>query len=450
MHFKMRQRFSGCERAKNIPVDLILHVPFVFVTAGLYGITRLRVLLEHLMLFRTIQLMLLSLVLSPVLAANAQAPVMDGVLDAAFYGAPLSVQDTPTTFGNATNGHARFATGGSELDAAYARISDGTLFLFIAGNLETGGQGVQFPSGSQNRFDIFIDSIPGGQNSLRGDNVDVDSGGLNRMGHLDAANDGLKFDAGVSHDFYFTFYNFTEVQDFGSGYGNQEIWRGRLYYATIPTLGGGTALTIGTAADTYPGSYPSSFTLGYGVRLGFRNSNTRGVTGSGDLVPSAADATNVTTGLELAIPVTLIDGPEGELNPEIKITAFVSSSDHSLLSNQVLGPMGQTSPYGNLNDPRLFDFSQSYSPGSQYFTASNPYSSSRVMFSLVVQEDSTVSNRWISEPGLPYVLQRTTNLVTGPWTNVSVVVTATAPVLSIVDTNTDLTLRYYRAAQLQY
>ena len=41
--------------------------------------------------------------------AAAQAPTVDGQLDAAFYGAPVAVQNTPTSFGNATNGHRRFA-----------------------------------------------------------------------------------------------------------------------------------------------------------------------------------------------------------------------------------------------------------------------------------------------------------------------------------------------------
>lgn len=399
--------------------------------------------------FATVSLLLLVSLFA--LAAVAQSPVIDGQLDAAFYSSALAVQDTPTAFGDATNGHIRFAVGGSELDAAYARVSDGALFLFLAGNLETGGQGLQFPAGNMNRLDIFIDSVDGGQSSLRGDNADVDGGGLNRMGHLDPANDGLKFDAGIAHDFFLTFHNYTVIQDFGPGYGNREIWRGTLSYATIPTGGGGTSMVVGTAADSFPGSYPDSFTLGSGVRLGFRNSNTGGVTGTGAAIPSAADATNVATGLELAIPVALIDGPNGELNSEIKITAFVNSSDHGYLSNQTLGPMGQPpGSYGPLGEPRTFDFSQSYSPGTQYVTVSNPYPSSRLMFSLVVQGDNTVSNRWLAEPGLPYVLQRTTNLVTGPWTNVSGVVTATAPVLSIVDTNTDLPLRYYRAAQLPY
>ncbi len=403
------------------------------------------------MLRRAHLLACLCFVILAASAACAQSPVLDGVLDAAFYGPALAVQDTPTAFGDATNGNIRFAIGGSELDAAYARVSDGTLFLFFAGNLETGGQGVQFPAGNMNRLDVFIDSIAGGQSSLRGDNADVDGGGLNRMGHLNPANDGLKFDVGVSHDFFLTFHNYTIVQDFGPGYGYREIWRGQLQYGTLPSGGGGIALDLGTAADSFPGSYPDSFTLNYGVRLGFRNSNTGGVTGTGAASPSAADAPNVTTGLELAIPVALVDGANGELDSEIKITAFVNSSDHGFLSNQALGPMGQTpGGYANLGEPRTNDFAQPYLSGAQYFSATNSYSSSRQMFALVVQPDGTVSNRWIAEPGLPYVLQRTTNLVTGPWTNISGVVTATAPTLSIVDTNTDLFLRYYRAAQLQY
>ncbi|HPG00806.1 MAG TPA: hypothetical protein PLE77_12120 [Kiritimatiellia bacterium] len=378
----------------------------------------------------------------------AQSPVIDGVLDASFYGPPISVQDTPTAFGDATNGHTRVAIAGSELDAAYARISDGALFLFLAGNLETAGQGVDFPGGSRNRLDIFIDSIEGGQSSLRGDNVDVDANGLNRMGHLDPSNDGLKFDTGIAHDFFLTFNNYTVVQDFGPGYGYKEIWRGQLWYASLPTGGSGTGLVLGTAADTFPGSYANEFTLSQGVRLGFRNSNKGGVTSTNDPSPSAADAPNVTTGLELVIPIALIAGTNGDLKSEISITAFVTSSDHGFLSNQTLGPMGQPSGfYGNLGEPRVFDFSQSYAPGAQYCSVANPYRSSRLMFPISVRADGSVSNRWIAEVNATYVLQRNTNLVDGVWTNVGGIVTATASTVSGVDTNTSFSSAYYRAVR---
>ncbi|OQA26666.1 MAG: hypothetical protein BWY59_01302 [Verrucomicrobia bacterium ADurb.Bin345] len=402
--------------------------------------------LEHLRIHARNLVFLLSLFALP---ARGQAPVVDGVLDADFYGTARSVQDTPTSFGDATNGHIRFAVGGSELDAAYARVSDGTLFLFLAGNLETHGQGLQWPAGNGNRFDIFVDSIPGGQNSLRGDNADVDGNGLNRMGHLDPANDGLKFDSGIEHDFFLTFNNFTVIQDFGPGIGQREIWRGQLSYASLPTGGGGTGVVIGTAADAWPGSYPDSFTLSQGVRLGFRNSNTNGVTGTGAPSPGAAGAPNVTTGLELAIPLALLDDADGALNAEIHITAFVNDSVHGYLSNQTLGPMGQApGGYGNLGEPRVFDFSQSYSPGAQYFTVENPFPSTRLILPLTFLADGSASNRWIGEVGATYLLQYTTNLVTGPWTNVGNIVTAEAPVVSFVDTNTTALQLYYRTARL--
>ncbi len=166
------------------------------------------------------------------------APVIDGFLDTEIYGAPLAVQDTPTGFGNATNGHPRVAIGGSELNAAYAHIEEGVLYLFFAMNLETLAQGLDFPAGNGNTLDIFIDAFPGGQNSLRGDNADVDGNGLVRMGHLDAEQDGLKFDTGFDADFYFTFRNFTVVQDFGPGINNREVWRGKIEMATLPTASG--------------------------------------------------------------------------------------------------------------------------------------------------------------------------------------------------------------------
>ena len=139
----------------------------------------------------------------------------------------------------------------------------------------------------------------------------------------------------------------------------------------------------------------------------------------------------------------------GELNAEILITAFVNDSAHGYLSNQTLGPMGQPSgSYGNLAEPRVFDFSRSYSPGAQYFTVANPYPSTRLILAPTVLGDGSISNRWIAEVGAEYVLQYTTNLVTGPWTNVSGIVTAASPMASLVDTNASAPLLFYRMARL--
>jgi hypothetical protein len=82
------------------------------------------------------------------------AVVIDGTRDAS-YGSPLAVQQVFTGFGDNTDASSSFANG-SELDAAYAEISDGRLNLFFAGNVQT----------NFNKLNIFIDSGAGGMNRL--------------------------------------------------------------------------------------------------------------------------------------------------------------------------------------------------------------------------------------------------------------------------------------------
>lgn len=381
--------------------------------------------------------------------AAAQSPTVDGLLDVDFYGMPLAVQDTPTSFGNAVNGHRRFAVQGSELDAAYARVSDGYLFLFIAGNLETRGQGVQWSVGNLNKLDIFVDAIPGGQNSLRGDNVDVDGGALSCMGHLDTNNVGLRFDADFEADFYLTFYNSTRTISF---YDPPliEAWQGDLYYATLPTGGGGTARTLGIAQDPTHTSFTPTFTFTNGVQLGFNNSNVGGVWGTGDANETNTTlAAAVTTGLELAIPVELFADGAGALNETIRIAAFVNDVNHRTLSNQVLGPMGQSSDgYGNLNDPRLFNFAETYSPGDQFFAVANPYPSARALLEPEAGQGDAATFRWLGSVGHAYALQVATNLV-GPqvWSNAASSVSATGPVVRAVATNA-APIGFFRTVQL--
>ena len=381
--------------------------------------------------------------------AAAQSPTVDGQLDAEFYGAPLAVQDTPTAFGNATNGHRRFAVQGSELDAAYARVSDGYLYLFIAGNLETAGQGLTWSVGNLNKLDIFVDAIPGGQNSLRGDNADVDGGALGSMGHWDTNNVGLRFDTGFEADFYLTFCNRTEVVPYFDP-PQVEAWRGYLYYATLPTGGGGAARTLGIAQDPTHTGFVTTFTFTNGVRLGFDNSNVGGVWGTGD--PNETNtslAAGVTTGLELALPIELFADGTGALNETIRIAAFVNDANHRYVSNQVLGPMGQSSGgYGNLGDPRLFNFAETYSPGDQYFAGANPYPSARALLEPETGLGDEATFRWLGSVGHTYALQVATNLV-GPqvWSNAVAGMLATGPVVRAVATNA-APVGFYRTVRL--
>src|SRR5258708_7628622 len=86
--------------------------------------------------------------------AWAVAPVVDATLDAS-YGAPIVVQAVEAGFGDA---NPPGSLGGSELDAGYATIQGGRLYLTLTGNLEP----------NFNKVDIFIDSKPGGENTLTG------------------------------------------------------------------------------------------------------------------------------------------------------------------------------------------------------------------------------------------------------------------------------------------
>ncbi len=266
--------------------------------------------------------------------AFGQAPTIDGTADAE-YGAALAVQNTSTQFGDANMGLVDFCNG-SEADAGYAVIVDGVLYLHIAGNLES----------NYNHMDIFIDSVPGGQNKLRGDNPDVDFNNLNRMGD-DGSGNGLTFDAGFEADFFMT----VAGGDVGGGtYGLFSNW------AQILTDGGGEGRYLGqggavTDGALFGGNNPN------GILVTIDNSNTAGVLGGNGL----DDGSGVTTGIEIAIPFADLGNPTGD----IKVCAFVNGLSHDFLANQVLGGIGGGD---NLGEPRNVNFGNI--GGDQFFTVS--------------------------------------------------------------------------------
>ena len=259
-------------------------------------------------------------------AAPALAGVftLDGILDAS-YGPAIAVQDTPTGFGDSNLGQNTFANG-SELDAAYGTISGGMLRLMITGNLES----------NFNKFELFIDSVAGGQNQLRGDNADVDFNGLNRMGN-DGSGNGMRFDAAFSPDYYLT--------TTGGDAGGYQLFAN---FAELLTGGGGAGGFIGGS-----GGGNTVLNGSNGINIAINNSNTAGVTGG-----SAAGAAAVTTGVEIEIPLSLIGGN----NASILVSVMVNGSGHDFVSNQILGGIGGA---GNPGDPRNINFDSI--AGNQYF-----------------------------------------------------------------------------------
>lgn len=252
---------------------------------------------------------LLCLAIGCLMAAPASAVTLDGSIAGDGYTLE-AVQTVQTQFGD--NGN---PGGGSELNAAWAQISGGTLYLTLTGNLE----------GNFNKLNIFIDSIAGGENTLT---APFGSGG-NNPGNDNWANKhaGFTFDAGFAADYMLITRN---------GNGNQ-------FDFDFNSVGNTSVVEVSgnIFGGSDQGSNPSVGASGIGVA--FNNSNVAGVTG-GSGAANAADAIAVQTGLELAIPLAAIGNPgAGDC---IKISAMVNGSNHDYLSNQFLG--GLAAGQGNL------------------------------------------------------------------------------------------------------
>ncbi len=254
------------------------------------------------------------------LATNASAQVtIDGSLAGDGYGPALTVQDSLTNFGNNADADLALANG-SEINAVYGQIANDTLYLVFTGNLES----------NFNKFELFIDSVAGGQNvidtqannpDMPGTNPDVDFGALGNLA-------GLTFDAGFEADYYFTATGGNDPYEAFANYAVLGDPDGGVF------LGGGPGRTIDGAND---------------VDYAIDNSNIDGVmagVGLADL--TAAEA--VTTGLEFAIPLAAIGNPTGD----ISVSAFINGGGHDFLSNQVVGGVGGLD---NLGAPAAVDFS---------------------------------------------------------------------------------------------
>lgn len=252
---------------------------------------------------RLIPLCLVALLAAPV----AAAPTLDGMLDAS-YGPARSVQTVQTQFGD------NF----SELNAAYAQVDGGTLYLLLTGQVEN----------NFNKLNIFIDSVAGGENMLT---ADANNGGTNPENDNWAnKHNGMMFDSGFAADYMIIGRN-----------GNAGGDRFDLDYAVV---GGGLG-NFEAATDIFGGTFTgvNAAALPIGIGVGYDNSNVAGVIGGTDAADQSA-ALAVTTGLEFAIPLAAIGNPA---NPAgIKISAMVNGSNHDYLSNQILG--GLAPPQGNL------------------------------------------------------------------------------------------------------
>lgn len=233
-------------------------------------------------------------------------PVLDGSRDGSYN--LRSVQTVETQFGDAN------PNSGSELDAAWAQVHGGVLYLVLTGNLE----------GNFNKLNIFIDSVAGGENQITNN---TGNGGNNSNNDGWAGKyAGFTFDTGFAADYMLILRN---------GNGNQFD----VDYSSV-----GNTSVLETAGNIFGGSATGANTNalpGLGIGVAFDNSNVAGVLGGTNAANQAA-AEAVMTGIELAIPLAALGNPTGE----ILVSAMVNGSNHDYLSNQFLG--GLAAPQGNL------------------------------------------------------------------------------------------------------
>lgn len=271
--------------------------------------------------------------------ADAQL-VIDGTVDAG-YGAAVSVQTVQTQFGDA-NG----VDNGSELDAAYATVCDGRLYIILTGNLEE----------NFNKLNIFFDIDEGVGENLMSASPEYDF--ETSPGFWNSTNfGGLTFDAGFTAQYHMFVRS-------GNGTGIFEVdFIDRLMGASAAVNGNfGASATLGTIS---PGSLANNAVtdaIANDISFFFDNSNVAGVLGGTEAADQTA-ALAVTTGFEFSIDFEDL-GLDPNCENTIRIAAIVGNSNHDFLSNQNLA--GLPAPFGNLAGPSTVDFNN-YA-GDQFMT----------------------------------------------------------------------------------
>ena len=276
--------------------------------------------------------------------ANAQ--VIDGTRDGG-YGAALALQTVNTQFGNG------MPDGGSELDGGYAWISGGRLSVMLTGNLES----------NFNALEVFIDSVPGGENVLSGTPV--------YGGSTSAKFGGLTFDHGFTADYHLWARHGVSgthrlLVDFANRMGGVSAmvpWSDSDPFNVAGNIGIGKI----DAGDMAAGSSGSALTQD--LFFGLNNNNIGGVI-SGTGAANGAAAAAVATGFEFSVALADIGNPG--LGGTIRIATMINGSNHDFLSNQTLG--GLPTGTGNLGGDGRGTFTGSLSgvdfnqfAGNQYF-----------------------------------------------------------------------------------
>ena len=311
---------------------------------------------------------LLSLLAVSFLASLAgAAPTINGVLELD-YGGPLAVQSVETDFGDSSGG----LTSGGELDAGYAVIDGGRLYVMLTGNIEN----------NFNKVSVFIDSVPGGENVL----TNIPQYDFNNVSQNFG---GLTFDSGFTADYHlFGRWGASNGNTFEvdianrAGGGNASVG----VNGAAASLGAGMPIQVGVINPgnnglNNLGNRALAGFLTSPVNFGFNNNNSGGVDACNTPAMSGCQAANVpaalavTTGFEFSIGLADLGNPS--VGSQIKIHAVYGNGDNNYHSNQTLaglpagtirlGGDGTGGFTGTLSGVNFNNFA-----GNQFFTIQVP------------------------------------------------------------------------------
>ncbi|MEZ6318419.1 MAG: hypothetical protein R3B49_06655 [Phycisphaerales bacterium] len=289
---------------------------------------------------------------------------------------------------------------GSEIDNVWAYFDDENsdtvpdkLYILVGGNAEA----------NYNTINFFLDTQSGGQNALRGDNIDISYNGLNRMGESDPiamSGDGVHFDAGFAPDYWMNvncgvdggtgnLQNYTDCAVLRTDGPLFDAFSGFIldygaYFGGFVTDGAGNPVAMpvevmdfsGPTADIQDGT-KSSLYANYAPRTlqldpmnpvagllqtAIDNSNVEGVTDA-----SADDSCAVMTGMEICID---LDEAGWDGSQDILMTGWVSNGGFDYVSNQVIGGLPAAD---NLAEVRDVDFTTI--TGDQFINVTALYNS---------------------------------------------------------------------------
>lgn len=223
--------------------------------------------------------------LSSVASGSAS---VDGSLDGGVGGSDYTnvfIQGNFTGFGDETDGTVDGSGpngGGSEIDGVYIAKDATNLYIFVAGNLENNGNGL----------DLYIDTGAGGDNTLNGASGDG--------GFIVDAQSGLVFDAGFAANFVFS----VDATDDDADGATPNV--PRAFFGSID----GSIDDLGTLSGY---GAANAGALSAGVSLGVDNSNVEGVIGEPSQATPVSPDADWAYGSEIDNLRVFIDEPNNTL-----------------------------------------------------------------------------------------------------------------------------------------